>query len=196
MITGAGESSTMSATAYIALGGNLGDRRATFAGAILDLQRDWPVQQSACSCLYETEPVGGPPGQPDFLNAVIRVSTALNPSDLLAAMREIERCRGRSRSEPMGPRTLDLDLLLHGDRIVSQPDLQIPHPRLHERLFVLRPLCDIAPRLVHPVLGRTVAELLAGLQSQGDGLRQVAGIEWASPQTSGSSSTSPANAPS
>lgn len=196
MIAGAGEPSTMSEIAYIALGSNLGDRRATFAGAILDLQRDWPVQLSACSCLYETEPVGGPPGQPDFLNAVMSVSTELCSRDLLAAMHEIERQQGRIRSVSMGPRTLDLDLLFHGDRIVSQPDLQIPHPRLHERLFVLRPLCDIAPRLVHPVLGRTVAELLAGLQSRSDGLRKVAGIEWASPQSSSSSSTASAHAPS
>jgi 2-amino-4-hydroxy-6-hydroxymethyldihydropteridine diphosphokinase len=115
------------------------------------------------SSVYETAAVGGPPGQGRYLNAVAEVETEIGPALLLQQLLYIETQLGRVRAERDGPRTLDLDLLFYGDQISDQPELILPHPRLHQRLFVLEPLAEIAPGLVHPRLGKTIAELRADL---------------------------------
>jgi 2-amino-4-hydroxy-6-hydroxymethyldihydropteridine diphosphokinase len=161
----------MTVTAYIALGSNLGDRRA-YLQRTLDALRQAPgLRVLGISGLYETEPVGGPPGQGPYLNAVAEVAAELEPHELLRLLQDTEQALGRVRRERDGPRTIDLDLLFYGDRVLDEVDLVVPHPRLHQRLFVLRPLADLAPGLRHPVLGRTVAELL----SEVEGLRPVSG---------------------
>ena len=137
-------------TAYVALGSNLGDRAAYPLAGLSRLSRLPGTRLLRLSSLYETEPLGPP--QPLYLNLVAEVETALPPRGLLEAMLAIERALGRERKERYGPRTLDLVL---------------PHPRLHERAFVLVPLCDLVPQGRHPLLGRTFAELLAGLDPSG-----------------------------
>ena len=157
------------ATAYVGLGANLGDRAATIRRAIERLRELGAVE--AVSPLYETDPVGYA-DQPAFLNAVARLRTVVPPDDLLTGLLRIESEAGRVRSFRYAPRTLDLDLLLYEDAIRDGPALTLPHPRLHERAFVLVPLHDLAPNLVHPRLRRTVAELLAALPDKG-GVRPV-----------------------
>ncbi|MBL8963025.1 MAG: 2-amino-4-hydroxy-6-hydroxymethyldihydropteridine diphosphokinase [Phycisphaerae bacterium] len=150
--------------AYIALGSNLdspaGDRQSHLDYALEQLAALPGTTLDERSSVLHTDPVG-PPGQGPYLNAVIAVRTALGPRELLDAMLAIERARGRDRTSEgrWGPRTLDLDLLIHGDRIIREPGLIVPHPRLHERAFVLEPLAQIAPDLIVPGLGVTVLAL-------------------------------------
>jgi 2-amino-4-hydroxy-6-hydroxymethyldihydropteridine diphosphokinase len=145
--------------AYIGLGANLGDREATLRRA-LELLGEEVV---AVSTFRETEPVGYT-DQPRFLNAAAAVDTELPPRELLNRMLAVERELGRTRDGPRwGPRTIDLDLLLYGDEAVDEPGLRVPHPRLHERRFVLEPLAELDPALVVPGRG-SVGALLAGLQ--------------------------------
>ena len=147
-------------TAYVALGANLGDRLATLRRAVGRMVELGTVE--AVSPVYETDPVGYA-DQPPFLNAVVRLVTDLEPEPLLDRLLAVEADLGRVRSFPNAPRTLDLDLLLYGDLVLDTDALTLPHPRLHERAFVLVPLADLAPTLVHPRLGCSVAEHLAGL---------------------------------
>jgi 2-amino-4-hydroxy-6-hydroxymethyldihydropteridine diphosphokinase len=130
---------------FIALGSNLGDRAGHIRQALHQLGEAGDIRVTACSALHETEAVGGPPGQPAYLNAVAELATDLAPRDLLARLLAIERRHGRQRAVPNGPRTLDLDLLLYHDRVVHEPGLQVPHPRMWERPFVLEPLAEICP---------------------------------------------------
>jgi 2-amino-4-hydroxy-6-hydroxymethyldihydropteridine diphosphokinase len=151
-------------TAYIALGSNLGDRRANLDRA-LELLRGTPgVCVGPVSTYHETEPVGGPPGQDEYLNAVATLETSLSAHELLRVLLEIESQLGRVRTEPSGPRTVDLDLLLYGSQTCQTPELTLPHPRMHERLFVLEPLTEIAPLTVHPFFESTVRDLLRALR--------------------------------
>ncbi len=148
------------ATVYIALGSNLGDR-AAYLQAALDRLRA-TVLVTAVSPVYETDPVGYA-DQGAFLNAVVAGTTTRDPHALLGELLRIERALGRARPFPNAPRTIDLDLLDYDALALATPDLTVPHPRLHERAFVLAPLADIAPDLVLPGLGGTVAALLADL---------------------------------
>ena len=154
----------MTELAAIALGSNLGDRRSTIEHALSDLADLGEVV--SCSSLIETEPVG-PPGQGPYLNAACLLRTSRAPRALLAGLLAIELACGRDRAggQRWGPRTLDLDLLLYGSQIIDEPGLTVPHPRLHERLFVLEPLAEVAPDLVVPTHDRTVAQLLDRLRS-------------------------------
>ncbi|MEW6251578.1 MAG: 2-amino-4-hydroxy-6-hydroxymethyldihydropteridine diphosphokinase [Planctomycetota bacterium] len=140
---------------FIALGSNLGDRAGHIYAALRELAEPGDVRVVACSSLHETEPIGGPPGQPPYLNAVAELATHLEPRALLLRMQAIEGRHGRERTVPNGPRTLDLDLLLHGDRVLAEPDLTVPHPRMWQRAFVMEPLAEVCgPDRLVPVLGR------------------------------------------
>ena len=143
----------------MALGSNLGDRDQQLVTALAALSATDGIEVIAVSPVYETDPVGPPPQGP-YLNAAVRLRTALTPGALLGRLLEIEAAQGRSRGSTRdAPRTLDLDLLFYGDEILAEPDLELPHPRLANRPFVLEPLCDLAPDFVHPVLRVTVENL-------------------------------------
>ncbi len=155
----------MEREAYIALGSNLGDRELNLLRAVAEIGRLPLSRVTALSPFYETSPVGNK-DQEAFYNAVLRLSTFLDPRDLLTHLLNIEtECFKRVRAEPWGPRRMDLDLLLFDSLTVAEADLVIPHPRLAERRFVLQPLCDIAPNLIHPQNGHSMAELLAALET-------------------------------
>lgn len=155
----------MRETAFIAFGSNVGDRVDFCDRAITLLSLLPHSQMTGVSSLYETEPVDDSrnPGPGWFLNGVVRVDTDIAPHSLLAICQEIESALGRDTSARGGPRTMDLDLLFYGTRVITQPGLAVPHPRLHERRFVLAPLAELAPELLHPVLHRPVQALLQGL---------------------------------
>ncbi len=153
----------MSSEAFIALGSNLGDREAHLRFAVQGIDALPGVEFVRGSRIYETEPVG-PAGQGAYLNAVVEVATTRTPRELLTALLGIEEEAGRKRSAEetrWGPRVLDLDLLLYGDRQIDEPGLSLPHPRMHERAFVLEPLCEIAGDRLHPRLRTRFAELAA-----------------------------------
>ena len=153
--------------AYIAAGSNVGDRRAAITSALAALDRRGPITVRAVSSIIETAPMGRP-AQGPYLNAVCALATALDPRELLRTCHRIEAAHGRNRAaeQRWGPRRLDLDILLFGDRIIEEPDLIVPHPRMAERSFVLDPLAEIAPMLVHPVLGRSMIDLRDALRAR------------------------------
>jgi 2-amino-4-hydroxy-6-hydroxymethyldihydropteridine diphosphokinase len=150
--------------AFVGLGANLGDPRQQLSSAIDALGRIADSRVLAVSSFYASTPLGFT-SQPDFVNAVAKLDTVLAPRSLLEALLAIERAFGRRRSFRGAPRTLDLDLLLYGGQSIAEPDLQVPHPRMHERAFVLAPLAEIAPECVIPGRGG-VRELLAACDGQ------------------------------
>ncbi len=154
----------MNETVYIGLGSNLGDREAALLSALDALRRIDAVTVLRCSSLYESAPVGPP--QPRYLNAVVELDCQLQPRQLLAILKQIERDLGRTPTNRWGPRAIDLDILLWVGRVVAEHDLQVPHLELHNRRFALEPLCELAPEAEHGVLGRPVFSLLLQLRHQ------------------------------
>lgn len=149
---------------YLALGANLGDRLANLKQAIASLTPQLEVK--AKSGVYETPPWGFE-DQPKFLNQVIKASTYLDPEPLLKHLKRLEVALGRKESFPNGPRLIDMDILFYDDLVVNKPSLVIPHPRLHERGFVLLPLMEIAPNLIHPVTQKSVREMAELIKTEG-----------------------------
>lgn len=152
-------------TVFLALGSNVGDREEHLREAVRRLESD-ELRVVRRSSLYETAP-RELLDQPWFLNAVIEVETSLFPIQLLARVREIEREMGRRRVTPKGPRNIDIDILFHGRTIITTAELEVPHPRIAQRRFVLEPLAEIAPDFRHPMTGKTANEMLAVLEPQG-----------------------------
>ena len=148
--------------AFLGLGSNLGNRDANLRAAIAALRAAAGVKVVRVSGFLETSPQGGP-AQPDYLNAAAEIDTSLSPRPLLQVLLDIETRLGRVRKDRWGPRTLDLDLLLYEHKIINEPDLVVPHPRMHAREFVLKPLGEIAPEAYHPILGKSARALLETL---------------------------------
>ena len=154
----------MDHTVYIALGTNLGDRLANLQAALRSLPPAVTVTDE--SHVYETPPWGYE-DQPAFLNMVVKAETNLEPEPLLEYLKQLEVQLGREQKFRWGPRLIDLDILFYDDLVLDSPPLVIPHPRLHERAFVLVPLMDVAPDFVHPVLNRSISKLLADVDTTG-----------------------------
>lgn len=148
---------------FIGLGSNVGDRELFIRRAIRLLKETRGIQIVRCASLYETEPVGME-AQPWFLNTVVEIRTELEPRELFWCLKEIEQRLGRKPRGRWGPREIDLDLLLYGNRVLSEPELEIPHPQVHQRRFMLIPLYEIAPDFLHPIFRRTISELLQRLK--------------------------------
>ncbi|HET8888433.1 MAG TPA: 2-amino-4-hydroxy-6-hydroxymethyldihydropteridine diphosphokinase [Candidatus Angelobacter sp.] len=160
----------MKRTAYLSLGSNLGDREANLHAAIARLRELGSVNR--VSALYETEPVEVAGQQPWFLNCAAAVETELTPLQFLKSMLAIEHSMGRERTEPKGPRTIDMDIIFFGDEVVDTKELTVPHPAMQHRRFVLAPLAEIAPEAMHPVLRRTALELLNMLPANAGSVRR------------------------
>jgi len=154
------QTADVSETAYLSLGSNLGDRAANLRSALAQMEVAGRVL--AVSAFYETQPVDVP-DQPWFLNCVAAIATDKSPRELLQFALKIEAEMGRLRMRHKGPRNIDIDILLFGDRVLDEPGLKIPHPAMHKRRFVLEPLAEIAPEARHPQLGKTAEDLLGEL---------------------------------
>ena len=166
-------------TVYLGLGSNLGDREAHLRHALELLGKSIALDKT--SSVYDTEPWGYR-AQPRFLNCVCEGRTDLEPQALLSIVKNVEEAVGREPTFPNGPRLIDVDILFYGKRVVREPGLDIPHPRMAERAFVLAPLGEIAEDYFHPVLKVTVTELLRSLSPQGDAAGLPEGIKlWAAP---------------
>ena len=161
-------------TAYLGLGSNLGDREANINKALVELVRSGRTRLTRVSSIYETEPVGIE-DQPAFLNAAAEIETELDARELLAAIREAERRSGRKKTFKWGPRIIDIDILLYGDERLTEENLEIPHPEMHRRAFVLTPLAEIAPLVKHPERGLTARQMSANVGNKGVRRYSVAG---------------------
>lgn len=154
-------------TVYIGIGSNLGDRLANLGEAIRRMGDVKRIKVVGVSGFYETEPEGGPT-QPRYMNGVARIETDIEPEELLVELKNIERAMGRKPvPERNLPREIDLDVLLYGRRVVDTAGLKIPHPKMHERAFVLKGLCEISPEVRHPVTGMTAEEIFEVLDKSG-----------------------------
>jgi 2-amino-4-hydroxy-6-hydroxymethyldihydropteridine diphosphokinase len=149
----------------VGLGSNQGDRQAILKAAVTRLAGHRQIAATVVSTWRETAAVGGPPGQPLFLNGALRLQTALGPQDLLTLLQQVESELGRQRRDRWGPRTIDLDLLLHGELVLDTPSLVIPHPRMAWRRFVLEPAAEVAGEMLHPTVRWSIARLLEHLNS-------------------------------
>ncbi len=164
----------LSQAAMIGLGANLENPLEMIREAVQRIQELPDTRLAAVSSIYLTEPQGGPEGQNWYHNAVAFFETGLAPTRLLRALMIAEKAMGRKRQVRWGPRVIDLDFLARGDLVMeAPPELILPHPRMHERLFVLAPLAEVAPGWRHPLLGRTAAELLADIPTEGQGLKKL-----------------------
>jgi len=152
------------ALVYISFGSNVGDRLGNIKGALGHISAHSSIAITKKSSLYETEPVGYE-NQDWFLNGVVEIETEIAPDELLSLLKQIEKDMGRREGIRWGPREIDLDILLYEQHCIDEPHLTIPHPRMHERAFVLVPLVEIAPQVIHPVLQKSAAELLGELAS-------------------------------
>lgn len=176
---------------YLGLGSNLGDRLENLAQAVADIEAIPDTELGAQSSIYETQPRFYT-SQPNFLNACVQIQTRLSPLALLKELQAIENKLGRARSIPNGPRTIDLDILLYGERVICEEHLRVPHPGLHERTFVLVPLAEImsetAPEMRHPQLNHTIPNLLTQFLADAPDIGWVRKFE---PQTKLSKKLSP-----
>ena len=153
------------ATVYIGIGSNLGDRHSNCEESVKRIRELKDVKVTAVSGFYETSPVGGPP-QPMYINGVICLETQTGPAELLADLKNIEKIMGRSDAALRDlPRMIDLDIILYGNLIIETKELKVPHPRMHERFFVLKGLAEVAPDVIHPVLKKTAGELLRKIEN-------------------------------
>ena len=169
--------------ALIGLGSNLGDRAKMLSAAVQAIGRHPQIRldfDGDVASLYETAPVGGPAGQPRFLNTAARIRTSLSADDLLRALQSVESASGRLPGQRWGPRTVDIDLLLFDDTVLESQELTLPHPRMHERRFVLEPLAEVAPDALHPALGLSILQLAqqARADQEVSDVIRVAGPEW------------------
>ena len=160
-----------STTGYLGFGTNLGDRKKNLDRAIISLDSRPDLTILRTSGIYETEP-WGMTDQPNFLNMVAEIATSISVAELLERVKKLEQDMGREDGPRFGPRLIDVDILMLEDQVVNQPDLQIPHASLHLRAFVLVPLTELAPDLVHPVLGETIAQLASRVNGL-DGIKPL-----------------------
>jgi len=168
---------TATTDAVLGLGSNVGERRAALAAAVDALRAHPDIEIVTASPLYETEP-WGLTSQQDFLNAAVRIATSLAAADLLAAILAVEVALGRVRGKKWGPRVIDIDILVYGDKSIDGPGLTIPHPHLTERIFALAPLVDVMPEAA--IKNKPARQWLAQMQHKG--LKMIAGPEWAEPE--------------
>ena len=154
------------ATVYLALGSNMGERARHIMQAYIEINNLPATKVKGVSQIIETPPAGGPPEQEDYLNGACVIETEFPPDELLDNLLSIEEKHGRIRTEKWGPRPLDIDIIFCDDAVIQTEKLTVPHPRMHERFFVLKPLSSLAPDFIHPVLKKTLAELAAEIERE------------------------------